>query len=397
MLPSIKLKPERDKAVLRHHPWLFSGAIAHIDDAAADGGLADVYSSRGEWLSRGYVNRRSQIVVRILSWDRAEVIDREFWRTRLTRAFSGRADLLNDPQTTAYRLIFAESDGLPGLIVDRYADWLVLQALTLGIERRKEELISLLVELLPEVRGIFERSDVDARAKEGLDLQSGRLWGEEPPDHVEILENGYAFLVDVRGGQKTGFFLDQRDNRNRLSAHCANAKVLNAFSYTGAFGVYALGGGAAHVINVDTSAEALQLAQRQVQLNRLDAARAEFQKSDVFAQIRAYRAMGQEFDVIVLDPPAFATSRSHIERGARGYKDINWIALQILRRGGALFTFSCSAHVSRELFQKIVFGAAIDAGRDVQIVANLGQASDHPVLLYHPEAAYLKGFICRVW
>jgi 23S rRNA (cytosine1962-C5)-methyltransferase len=397
MIPSIKLKPERDKAVRRHHPWLFSGAIAHIDDAIADGDLVDVYSSKGEWLAAGYVNRRSQIVVRVLSWEREQVIDREFWRGRLARAISGRAALLKDPRTTAYRLVFAESDGLPGLIVDRYADWLVLQALTLGIENRKKELIALLVELLPEVRGVFERSDVDVRAKEGLNLQSGCLWGEEPPNDVEVLENGYAFLVDLRRGQKTGFYLDQRDNRNRLSTHCKGADVLNAFAYTGAFGVYALGGAAASVINVDTSGEALQLAQRQVQLNRLEAARAEYQKSDVFAQLRAYRAIGREFDVIVLDPPAFVTSRSHLERGARGYKDINWIALQILRRGGALFTFSCSAHVSRELFQKIIFGAALDAARDVQIIEHMTQGADHPVLVYHPEGAYLKGLICRVW
>jgi 23S rRNA (cytosine1962-C5)-methyltransferase len=281
--------------------------------------------------------------------------------------------------------------------VDRYGDWLVLQALTLGMEQRKADLVGLLVDLLDGVRGVYERSDVDVREKEGLGPSTGRLWGEEPPDLLEVLEYGYRFLVDVKGGHKTGFYLDQRENRHRLLTYCGDAQVLNAFAYTGAFGVYALAGAAARVINVDTSAQALDLAQRHVELNGFASADVSYETEDVFAQLRAYRAAGRQFDVIVLDPPRFALSRSHIKRASRGYKDINWIACQILRPGGLLFTFSCSGLVSRDLFQKIVFGAALDAGRDVQIIARMSQASDHPVALNFPEADYLKGLICRVW
>jgi 23S rRNA (cytosine1962-C5)-methyltransferase len=294
-------------------------------------------------------------------------------------------------------LVNAESDGLPGLVVDRYDDWLVLQSLALGIDVHKAELVALLVDLVKGVKGVYERSDVDVREKEGLTPVTGLLWGQEPPDLVEVRESSYRFVVDLKGGHKTGFYLDQRENRDRLPEYCANAEVLNAFAYTGAFGVYALAGGAARVINVDTSVEALDLAQRHTVLNGFCMADVSYEPQDVFSQLRAYRAVGRQFDVIVLDPPRFALSRSHIKRASRGYKDINWIAFQIVRRGGVLFTFSCSGLVSRELFQKIVFGAALDAGRDVQIIAHLGQASDHPIALNFPEAEYLKGFICRVW
>ena len=396
-LPHLVLKPKRGRSVRQRHPWLFSGAIARVDAEAGDGGLVDVVSAGGEWLARGYLNRRSQITVRLLSWERERAIDEAFWRARLVRAIAGRAALSADVGTTAYRLVNAESDGLPGLVVDRYADWLVIQALTLGMEQRKETLVELLVESLADVRGVYERSDADVRQKEGLGPSAGRLWGEEPPELVEVLEHGYRFLVDLKAGHKTGFYLDQRENRARLPAYCAGAEVLNAFAYTGAFGVYALGGGAAHVVNVDTSEEALALARRHVALNGLDEARSACEAADVFAQLRAYRARERQFDLIVLDPPRFALSRSHIKRASRGYKDINRVALQLIRRGGVLVTFSCSGLVSRELFQKIVFGAALDAGREVQIIAHLSQAGDHPVALNFPEAAYLKGLLCRVW
>jgi 23S rRNA (cytosine1962-C5)-methyltransferase len=238
---------------------------------------------------------------------------------------------------------------------------------------------------------------VDVRKHEGLEKAVGRLWGEEPDELVEVLENGYRFLVDLKGGHKTGFYLDQRENRDRLSAYCDGAEVLNAFAYTGAFGVYALGAGGAQVVNVDTSSRALDLAQRHVELNGLNGAAAGFEVDDVFSRLRAYRAAGRRFDLVILDPPAFAPSRSRQASAARGYKDINWVAMQIVRQGGVLFTFSCSAFVSRDLFQKIVFGAALDAGRDVQITGRLCQANDHPVALNFPEADYLKGLICRVW
>jgi 23S rRNA (cytosine1962-C5)-methyltransferase len=395
--PSLVLKPGRERAVSQRHPWLFSGAIARLGNDAEDGGLVDVFSAGGEWLARGYLNRRSQIVVRLLAWDREQEVGGEFWRARLARAIAGRAALMSDPDISAFRLVNAESDGLPGLVVDRYDDWLVLQALTLGMEERKTELVGLLVDLLDGVRGVYERSDVDVRKKEGLGPSKGCLWGEEPPDLLEVLEHGYRFLVDVKTGHKTGFYLDQRENRKRLPDYCGDAQVLNAFAYSGAFGVYALAGGAAGVVNLDTSAQALDLARRGVVLNGFSDADVTYETEDVFAQLRAYRAAGRQFDVIVLDPPSFALSRSHVKQASRGYKDINWIAFQILRPGGWLFTFSCSGLVSRDLFQKIVFGAALDAGRDVQIVDRMSQAGDHPVALNFPEADYLKGLICRVW
>ncbi len=283
------------------------------------------------------------------------------------------------------------------MVVDRYGEWLVLQALTLGIDKRKQELASILAEWFKEVRGVYERSDVDVRSREGLEPFSGCLLGETPPDVVDALENGYRFLVDVKHGQKTGFYLDQRANRGHVRAYSRDAQVLNAFAYTGSFAVYALDHGAANVVNVDVSREALDLARRHVEFNQLDANRGVYEEDDVFSRLRAYRAQGRQFDLIILDPPAFVTSRSHIQRGARGYKDINWVALQIIRRGGVLFTFSCSAFVSRELFQKIVFGAALDAHREVQIIGQLGHAFDHPVSVYFPEGEYLKGLICRVW
>ena len=396
-LPGVILKPGRERSVRRWHPWLFSGGIARVDEMATDGGLVDVFSSRGEWLARGYLNRVSQITVRLLTWDREQRIDDGFWRGRLARAGAGRAALEADPGNTAYRLVNAESDGLPGLIVDRYGDWLVLQASTSGMERIKGYVADVLLELHEGICGVFERSDVAVRAEEGLEPVTGVLRGEEPSDLIGVKENGFQFLVDIKHGQKTGFYLDQRANRARLMKHSADAEVLNAFAYTGAFSVYALAGGAQSVVNLDTSDQALVLARRHVALNGFGAKDVGYDVADVFAQLRAYRASHREFDLAILDPPQFATSRSHVKQASRGYKDINWIALQILRRGGVLFTCSCSAHISRDLFQKIVFGAALDAGREVQIIGHLNQAEDHPVSLQFPEAAYLKGLICRVW
>ncbi|MFL7792701.1 MAG: class I SAM-dependent rRNA methyltransferase, partial [Anaerolineae bacterium] len=274
--------------------------------------------------------------------------------------------------------------------------WLVVQFLTLGVERWRDELIGLLVDLVDGVHGIYERSDVDVREKEGLEQRMGVLWGEEPPAEIEIVENSLRFLVDVRQGHKTGFYLDQRENRARLPAFCAGAEVLDAFSYVGGFGVYAAGGGAKALTLVDGSAPALGLAQRNLALNGFEDASVEYVEGNVFSVLRGYRAEERRFDVIVLDPPKLAHSGREVERASRAYKDVNLLAFQLLRPGGALFTFSCSGAVSAELFQKIVFGAALDAGRDAQIVGHLAQGADHPVALTFPEGTYLKGLICRV-
>ncbi|MDH4135702.1 MAG: class I SAM-dependent rRNA methyltransferase, partial [Anaerolineae bacterium] len=350
----------------------------------------------GSFLAQGYLNRRSQITVRLLSWIEEETIDRGFFRHRLEQAIAIRRPLQEDPATNAYRLVNAESDFLPGLMVDRYNEYLVVQFLTLGIERWKGEIVSLLGELLPS-RGIYERSDVEVRKKEGLLPATGLLAGQERPALVHIVENGHRFIVDIKQGQKTGFYLDQRENRQKLTRYCLGKTVLNCFAYTGAFAVYAVGAGAKKVVNVESSAEALQLAQRNMALNGFDERDDECIEGDVFQVLRQYLDEGRSFDLIVLDPPKFAYSRSQVQSACRGYKDINLLAMQMLRPGGILFTFSCSGLISPELFQKVVFGSSVDAGRNVQIIEKLTQGFDHPILLSFPESEYLKGFICRVW
>ncbi len=391
------LKKNRAKPVNQRHPWIYSGAIDRVEGDPADGDVVDVRDAGNNWLARGYINWQSQIVVRLLTWQRDEQVDVGFWRQRLGCAIAARQALADDPAADAYRLVHAESDYLPGLVVDRYGEWLVVQFLTLGVERWKDELVRLLIDLLDGVQGVYERSDVDVREKEGLEQRTGLLWGNEPPEEIEIVENGCRFLVDVRHGHKTGFYLDQRESRARLSEFCGGAEVLDAFSYVGGFGVYAAAGGAKAVTLVDSSAPALELARRNFVLNGFESAEVECVEGNVFSVLRGYRAQERQFDVIVLDPPKFAQSGREVEKASRAYKDVNLLAFQLLRPGGVLFTFSCSGAVSADLFQKIVFGAALDAGRDAQIVGYLEQGADHPVALTFPEGAYLKGLICRVW
>lgn len=393
------------RATLRRHPWVFSGAIASVEGDPVDGDIVALRTRRGDFLARGYWNSQSAIRLHLLSWDESEAIDDHFWRARLQRAINARQvenDRSRAGTPNAYRLVNAENDWLPGLVVDRYAGWLVVQALTLGIERRKTLLADLLVELLAP-QGIYERSDADIRAKEGLPSKTGLLAGSEPPDLIEIDENGRRFLVDIRRGHKTGFYLDQRENRALVGDWLRSENgvpprtVLNCFAFTGGFAVYALGGRAQRVINIDTSAEALALARRNVALNGFEVSGEDYIQGDVFEVLRAYRDAGQQFDMIILDPPRFAQSTRQVEGAARGYKDINLLAFRLVKPGGALATFSCSGAISADLFQKIVFGALLDSGREAQIIRQMAQASDHPVALTFPEGAYLKGLLCRVW
>jgi 23S rRNA (cytosine1962-C5)-methyltransferase len=396
MVSQVILKPGRDKPIRQHHPWIFSGAVARVKDDAANGDVVDVVSSDGTWLARGSLNRKSQIVVRLLTWKEDEAIDEAFWRSRLERAIAGREALASSGDMTAYRLVNAESDGLPGLIVDRYGDWLVTQFLTLGVERWKKEIVEQLGKL--SYRGVYDRSDVEVRAKEGLPQTTGVLAGDEPPDLVEIRENGLRFWVDVKRGHKTGFYLDQRDNRRKVAPYLRGRDVLNGFAYTGAFAVYAIAAGAKSVTNVDTSVDALELARRNMDLTGLtDLSGLEYVVGDVFAELRRFRAEGRTFDAVILDPPKFAQNDQQLKRAARGYQDINRVAMNILRPEGVLATFSCSGLVSPDLFQKIIFSASLEAERNVQIVEKLGQASCHPILVTLPESEYLKGFVCRVW
>lgn len=398
-MTEVILRRGRASPVMRRHPWIFSGSIDSLEGDPDDGSIVDVYDAGHNWLARGYINRQSQITVRLLTWQRDGVVDRAFWRRRLERCIFARRALASDPTITAYRLVHAESDYLPGLIVDRYDDFLVLQFLTLGVDQRRDEIVELLVDLLHPA-GIYERSDADVREKEGLEPRTGLLWGDEPPYQIEIRENDHRFLVNVRDGHKTGFYLDQRENRASLAPFCGNpgVDVLDAFAYSGAFSVYAAAGGASRLTLVDSSGPALELARQNLALNgHMSTQETEYVEGDVFSVLRAYRAEDQHFDVIILDPPKFAHTRREVERASRAYKDINLLAFQLLRPGGVLFTTSCSGRVSADLFQKIVFGALADTNRKAQIIGRLTQGSDHPIALTFPEGEYLKGLTCRVW
>lgn len=403
MTGKIHLKRGKDKPLHHHHPWIFSGAIARVEDAA-DGDTVEVLGAGGEWLARAAFNSRSQIAGRVWTFEREQVVDSEFFRRRITTAFheSPLRQSLRENAEGACRLVNAESDFLPGVVIDRYAAFLVAQFLTLGAEKHKAYIVEAMVgamqgihldSKLPPPCGIYERSDVDVRKKEGLPEMTGVLFGEEPPDRLEIVENGLLFLVDVKHGHKTGFYLDQRMNRQRAAAYLRGS-VLNAFAYTGAFGVYAAHAGAARVVNLDASKGALELARENFARNGVTAD-AGYVMGDAFETLREYRQAGQRFDAIVLDPPKFATSQGNLERAARGYKDLNMLALQLLNPNGFLVTFSCSGLVDAKLFQQIVFSAAVDAKRDAQIVEKLGQSPDHPIGLNFPEGEYLKGLIVR--
>ncbi len=367
------------------------------------GALVAVHSNDGTFLAWGHYSPHSQIRVRLISWDESRrPAGADFWRERLRRAVAARPLLQSDPETDAYRLVHAESDYIPGLIVDRYAGVLVVQFLSAGVEARRELFADLLLEEL-QPHSLYERSDADVRQKEGLPERAGPLRGPAPPEEVEVRENGLRFLVDVRGGHKSGFYLDQRENRLRLGEltaalvrSVAPPSLLNVFAYTGGFAIYALAAGARSAVNVDSSAEALSRGQQNLALNGLSGAQSEDIAGDAFQVLRDLREREQRFDLIVLDPPKFAHSQRDVKRAARGYKDINLQALHLLRPGGHLFTFSCSGVVSADLFQKIVFGAALDAGRPTQIVGEMMQSRDHPVALTFPEGAYLKGLVCRV-
>lgn len=391
----VVLKPGRDRSVRNRHPWVFSGAIERLEGDPSGGDLVTVCDHSGHALATGYYNPRSQIIVRVLTWEPNEAVDAAFWRRQLMAAIARREALALSADTDAYRLVNAESDGLPGLIVDRYGEWLVLQSLTLGIETRKAAILEALLGLL-NPRGVYERSDVDVRKHEGLGAVTGVLSGEAPPVPLLIGEDGLRFSVDLQHGHKTGFYLDQRDNRRRVAAYCGGRDVLNVFSYTGGFGVYARRAGATSVVNLDSSHDALLGTEENLRLNDLARDDDEQLEGDAFQVLRSLRQERRTFDLVVLDPPKFAFTRSQLTQATRGYKDINMLGMQLLRPGGILCTFSCSGLVSEDLFQKVLFGASVDVGRDVRILERLGQAGDHPVLLSFPEGAYLKGFVCQV-
>lgn len=384
------LKKGREKNLLQRHPWIFSGAIERVEGAPGVGETVTVCSFDRKPLAQAAWSPESQISLRVWSFNPETMIDAAFFRTKLQNAMAARGKI----NSNALRLVAAESDGLPGLIIDRYEDWLVCQFLSAGSEYWKDTIVELLQEFFPGL-SIYERSDVSVREKEGLPSRCGVLAGTEPPEHVEIEENGMRLLVDIKGGHKTGCYLDQRDSRAAVRQWAEGRDVLNCFSYTGGFGVAALLGGAKHVLQMDSSESALEIARQNAELNGLDPAASEYMCGDVFKELRRFRDSRRNFDLIVLDPPKFIESRSQLDGGARGYKDINLLAFKLLRPGGLLFTFSCSGLMEMPLFQKIVADSALDAGRNAQILAVLNQSPDHPIALNFPEGAYLKGLLCR--
>jgi 23S rRNA (cytosine1962-C5)-methyltransferase len=392
---SVILKKSRDKILERKHPWIFSGAIDKIEGNPSNGETAQVYTSDKKLIGSGSFSGSSQIRVRMWSFNPDEKIDRDFFSRKILQAHSLRKKLIDFSVTNAYRIVNAESDVLPGLIVDQYADFLVCQFLSAGAEFFNQTIVEVLTETF-KPSGIYNRSDSDVREKEGLKPENGLLSGKEPEELTEITENNLKFLVNIKEGHKTGFYIDQRDNRKLLSEYSAGKNVLNCFSYTGGFSAYALASNANKVTQVETSAYAIELSNKNIELNNFNLTQVENINGDVFEVLRKFRDERKTFDLIILDPPKFAESASQILKAGRGYKDINLLALKLLSPGGVLFTFSCSGHISPELFRKIIADAVLDSGREVKIIKHLVQSSDHPVLLNFPEGLYLKGLVCVV-
>lgn len=393
-LTVVRLKKNRESSVARHHPWVFSGAIDKLLGTVESGDLVRVVDSNNQLLGIGAYSASSQIRIRMLNFT-GEDVSRDFFAKKIQHAVTKRKTLLADPNRTACRLIYGESDHIPGLVVDKYEDILVCQFLFAGIEPRKAEIVSVLAEQTG-CKSIFERSDTTSRDKEGLPQLTGVLWGKQPA-LTRIIENGMQFDVDIETGQKTGFFLDQAENRLFIRSQCQAQNVLNCFSYTGGFSVAALLGGAQHVTSIDSSAPALALLESNLAFNGIEAARHTTVNGNVFHVLRDYQAIGQTFDVIILDPPKFAENKNQVTKAARAYKDLALQACKLLSPGGVLVTFSCSGSIDMNLFQKITSDALLDANRQGEIFHYLHQAEDHPIALEFPESQYLKGIACRVY
>lgn len=391
----LKLNPGREKSLLRRHVWIFSGAVADYPGEAAPGETVEVFDAKNNFLARAAYSPDSQLIARVWTFDRDEQIDEAFFARRIKAAVEYRHFLKLDDPKGGCRLINSEADGLPGLVVDRYAGVLVIQITSAGIEFHRDTIVKLLAEITGAA-SIYERSDVNVRAKEGLAERSGLLYGAQPPNPVIIEENGARFAVDVRHGQKSGFYFDQRCARAAVAAYADGRTVLNAFSYTGAFAVSALLAGAGHVINIDSSAPALKQAAHNLEMNKIKPERYENRTADVFAELRKFVEEGRRFDLVILDPPKFIESQKALVRGCRAYQDIARLGYRLLNPGGLLFNFSCSGLMTPELFQKITADAALDAGVRARLVRHLEQAPDHPVSLAVPEGFYLKGLVTRI-
>jgi len=392
---SIKLKKGKEKAVRQLHPWVFSGAIDQIKGKPENGDIIRITDSNNDFLAYGFFNSKSRVAVRLVEWNLETEINESWWRNKIRIAVKHRDELCTE-NTNTYRLIFSEADFLPGLIVDRYADFLSVQILTSGIENIKHIILDELQKLL-RPKGIFDRSDASARAHEGMEGSSGGiLLGTEPPEFVSVKENGIFYQVNIAEGQKSGFYCDQRDNRKWVADHVEGKKVLDCFSYSGGFSLNAMAKGAKEVISVDSSAPALDTLKRNMGINDFNSIPHRLIQSDVNKQLRVFRDDNEKFDVIILDPPKYAPSRSALTKASRAYKDLNRMAMLLLVEGGLLATYSCSGAVDISMFKQIIAWAALDAGKEVQFIQQFSQPSDHPVRSSFPEGEYLKGLLCRV-
>ena len=390
-----RLKKGKEKAVKQLHPWVFSGAIESVKGKPLNGEIISVTDSAGNFLAKGFYNSQSRVAVRLLEWDSSVEIDESWWRTRVANAVAARKPLIDSADTNVCRIAFSEADYLPGLIVDKYGDFLSLQIHSSGIEGVKPILLDELQNQLSP-KGVFDRSDAGARAHEGLAPTHGILAGVTPPEYVRVVENGINYLINISEGQKSGFFCDQRDNRRIVAQHASGKRVLDCFSYSGGFSLNCLKLGASQVTSVDSSALAIETLNKNVKLNQFDTSRFQSIQSDVNKQLRTFRESGEQFDIVVLDPPKYAPSRSALDKASRAYKDLNRIGMSLLNSGGLLATFSCSGAVDINHFKQILAWAALDAGKEIQFVYQFCQPEDHPVRASFPEGEYLKGLLCRV-
>ncbi len=395
-MSTLILKPGKEKSLWRHHPWIFAGAVERVEGRVRSGDTVMVLSAEGQAMGRAAFSPESSIRARMWSFDPAETVDDAFFKRRVAAALARREALPELRGQEGLRLVHGEADGLPGVVADRYGDTVVLQLSSAGADKWRRAIASALVQATACAR-VFERSDMDVRALEGLEAVTGPILGDAPEGPIAIIENGVKYLVDVVQGHKTGFYLDQRDNRRYLGELSAGRDVLNCFCYTGGFSLQALKGGAKSVLSIDSSGEALALARQNAAANGWgEDGRAQWREADVFSELRSLREEGRRFDLVVLDPPKFAPTAGHAEKAARAYKDIALNGLKLLRPGGLLFSYSCSGGIPMELFRKITAGAAWDAGVELRLLRQLSAGPDHPVSLNFPEGEYLKGLVGQV-
>jgi 23S rRNA (cytosine1962-C5)-methyltransferase len=392
----VLLKKGKEKAVTQCHPWVFSGAIERLKGKPANGDIVRLTDSGGKFMAYGFYNDQSRVALRLLEWDESIIVNEDWFRAAVKASVISRSSLLVEGITNTCRLVFSESDYLPGLIVDKYADHLAVQVLTSGMEKMMPVIIDELQTLLkPE--SIFDKSDASSRSHEGMETTNVSLTLNPPPEFVEVLENGLRYHINIAEGQKSGFYCDQRENRKIVAMHAKGKKVLDCFSYTGGFTLNCLQNGSASVTSVDSSALAVDTLMQNVTLNNFDPAKVTALTSDVNKQLRKFREEGETFDIVVLDPPKYAPSRSALDKAARAYKDLNRLGMLLLNKGGLLATFSCSGAMNMETFKQVLAWAALDAGKQVQFIHQFCQPEDHPVRSSFPEGEYLKGLLCRVF